>query len=241
METTCKSRNGPSPFILVPRRNFFAHFLAPVDPATSSVDPQETERDRYQATSFTITLKDSHSNPVFGVNPTAHIEGGDSFGVSVNAGDAENVFVATYTPDLAGDFPIAVSAGDIALANWSVHVKPAPVDPATSTVEPQETSREIGQETTFTITLKDSHSNPVFGVEPTAHIEGAEFSAAVSGGDNVYTATYTPTAAGDYPISVSAGDIALANWSVNVPAPPPPPEEEKKSKSSSSSSSSSSD
>lgn len=124
--TTFKSLNGTLPCLLV-RLNAFAHLLislAPVDPATSKVEPQDDTRERYEETHFVITLNDSRSNPVFGVTPSVQIEGGDSFGVSVDAGDAENEFKVTYTPDLSGDFPISVSAGDIALANWSVHVNP---------------------------------------------------------------------------------------------------------------------
>jgi hypothetical protein len=214
---------------------------APVDAGESKVEPQEENRNRYQETEFTIALKDKKGHGVHGVEPKVHISGGESFDVKVQH-KADNYYTATYVPDKDGEFPIEVSASEVHLAKWNVHVHKAPVDPAHSSVDPQETTREIGQETSFSITLKDSHSNPVFDVEPTVSISGASFSATVSGSDdkNVYKATYKPDKDGDYPISVSAGDVSLANWSVHVPAPPPPPEEKKKSKSSSSSSSSSS-
>ncbi|PVZ83715.1 hypothetical protein C9426_25220 [Serratia sp. S1B] len=172
-------------------------------------------------TEVTLTLQDSHGNRVSGQAVVFTTTLGN---VTAVRETANGVYTATLTAGTeAGSANITATAGGTALTGLSATVtfngngNDLSVDKSTLVTGVQTLVANGSDNTEVTLTLQDSHGNPVTGQTVVFTTTLGKVSAASETANGIYTATLTAgTAAGSANITATAGSTALTGLSATV-------------------------
>ena len=185
--------------------------------ANAGTTPQSATINAAFANALAVTVKDSGSNPVSGVNVTFTAPGSGASGVFSNATatitvatNASGIASVPFTANLTAGGPYTVTAASAGLTTVNFSLTNTAGGASTMTANAGTTPQLATVNTAFAnalaVTVKDAGSNPVPGVNVTFTAPGAGASGVFSNA----TATIT--------IATNASGVASAPFTANVTA-----------------------
>jgi hypothetical protein len=185
---------------------------------TVSVQPSETTAGEVITPAPAVTVTDDAGNGVQGVNVTVSEQGGYIFDAGLLTITTDASGTAAFTDlmiETANTYQLIFNADASGVSNESSN----PFDVVAAAGDASNTTADVpngaaGNTTTITITVEDQFDNPVTG-------EAGNLSVTVSGANSAapsvsetgtageYTASYTPTTAGEDEIAISLSDAAI--------------------------------
>ncbi|MDR1263990.1 MAG: Ig-like domain-containing protein, partial [Propionibacteriaceae bacterium] len=189
----------------------------PVDPARSNLTVAALTAG--QAGTATVTLRDSHDNPITGLSLIGLALSGADLTIGPDFQESAGVYSVALQSTQAGQHNLTASPGGVVLSATAT-VGPAPAAQLTLTAEPA--SAAIGTTVELIVSARDSFANQ-------AHLDAADLSLAADGltilsgptatdGNNLWTVTSSAVRTAQP--QVTAGGLEAGTSIVFLPGPP---------------------
>lgn len=192
----------------------FAATAAAGDPGNSSADVPDGIAG--EQTDISVTVLDEFENPAINAagNLSVSISGDNSSTPSVTEGDEAGEYIASYTPESAGEDEVSIELNGTPIngSPFTSSVTTTEVSTETSFAAISDAEVTVGEPVELTITVRDDQDNPLTGLESEIVISGLEDASAgdfSEGEPGIYTTEIASTVPADLSISITVSGVSL--------------------------------